>query len=275
MAIELTDFDNNLLLEFQDTEKWGQVWSLVCTAASDDSAGTAVILLSLPTSPHVSLSILPSKIALRGMEKKAVRAFRDCEISQIGKQAESSAAISSRLRLPKRCCGKSACKIIFTSFPLSDSSFKLDTPSKFPIEGVRSSRKEFFHSCRLLPLNAFATVVKATGKPPHALATSIAVDFNSRFSTSSPAIILNNLHASSSFKLLIKKLSLDPIFKRTLRSLAVSSSLHPLWSSPKGIPTVSKSRIFFSSLNRSNILLALLDSTSSRNSRPNFSAISC
>ena len=44
MAIELTDFDNNILLEFQDTEKWGQVWSLVCTAASDDSAGTALIL---------------------------------------------------------------------------------------------------------------------------------------------------------------------------------------------------------------------------------------
>ena len=65
MAIELTDFDNNILSEFQDTEKWGQVWSLVCTAASDDSAGAALMFLSLPTSPHVSLSFLPPKIPLR------------------------------------------------------------------------------------------------------------------------------------------------------------------------------------------------------------------
>ena len=72
MAIELTDFDNHILLEFQDTEKWGQVWSLVCTAAQDDSAGAAVIVLSLPTSPHVSLSILPSKIPLRGMKNNTV-----------------------------------------------------------------------------------------------------------------------------------------------------------------------------------------------------------
>ena len=80
MAIELTDFHNDVLLEFQDTEKWGQVWSLVCTAASDDRASATLILLSLPTSPHVSLSILPSKIPLRRMKKK-----RQCEYFDIVK----------------------------------------------------------------------------------------------------------------------------------------------------------------------------------------------
>ena len=36
MAIDLTDFDKNVHLEFQDIEKRSAIWSLVSTIASDD-----------------------------------------------------------------------------------------------------------------------------------------------------------------------------------------------------------------------------------------------